>query len=638
MNKEDLLFIDIETCSAVSIKNVLDYVNHPSTRLLCAAARYNDIMTVWDTTRPCPYPTDKIWVAHNAYGFDKLIWNRFFPNHKPLKWLDTMPMCRAVGLPGKLEKVTMELFGEKKEDIGDILSAMCPKRIGNNWVYPQGNEVIWRKLISYNVKDVELLEKIWNVVSPHFNEYELLEVDQIINERGIKFDKKFALQQLRLWDVIQKKSFDYISEITKGELTDTDLRSTVKVNWWLMKQGVNLYTLNKQFVTEELEEYENNGCESLPLILEVLRAREVVTRGAKGKIERLLDIAMHLPPSESRLKHSTVAYGAHTGRWSGRGFQPHNMPRTTGIERTKKILALYDEQGFLQSKDLGEEPDNALVDLVRPILCAEEGKILLKADYAQVEARCTAWLANRTFPDRAYEIMASKIFGIRINDVTQTQRQVGKVAELSCQYGVSGTTFGITCRKQKIKLEEIGLTGKEVVTAYRESHPEIVEFWRDIENMAKGAVLSNDLYRTTKIKLQRIGKHLHIILPSGRPIVYRNARIENRIPKYCALLGIEPHYKPTIIYDHPHGREGILYGGLITENIAQAICRDILAYHLTICEKAEFPVVLHVHDEIICEVEEYKDNLENILKLNMPDWAKTFPMKLEVSANKRYIK
>src|SRR5262249_16624540 len=132
-------------------------------------------------------------------------------------------------------------------------------------------------------------------------------------------------------------------------------------------------------------------------------------------------------------------------------------------------------------------------------------------------------------------------------------------------------------------------------------------------------------------------------LPSGRILHYRGARIEDRIPGYAIALGID-RPKPTLIYNGPLG-ERTLYGGKLTENIVQALCRDLLATPLVKLEAARESVVLHVHDEIVTELrcsggEAAAEPLRRVATIaaTPPHWAKGFPLGVEAFAAPRYLK
>lgn len=687
---KDVLFIDIETQSGVDISNVLSYVSHPSTRILCAVVKRHGTKYSQEQQnytwipgldripsvalaallkeypyglyvgKQCPFPTDIPWVAHNAMGFDTLIWDRLYPNHKPAVWYDTIPMCRAAGLPGGLDKVSQILFSEGKKDAKLLIKTMCAaKWSGNKWTYPVGTPALWKQLIEYNIHDVLLLEKVYNEVSRTFTGYELLGADFRINSRGFNFDKTFAMLLLDLWNRVQKDAFDHVAAITNGELKLTDLRSPVKVKKWLETKGCHVDSLNKQNITEELEEYEETNCPNLPLIVEVIREREKVTRGSKGKVERLLEIALNT--SDTRLRHSLVSNGAHTGRYSGRGLQPHNLAKAFSKPLLNEILKRYKTNKTLTLDDLNicecpemehlsnciKNPADRLTELMRPVFCAPPGKLLTIGDYAQIEARILAWISGeslllRAFADPQKDVyceMASRLFGRRITKENFAERQLGKIVVLGCGYGMGKVKFEVFCKKSKpqIRLAELGLTSEDVITAYRKSVPAITTFWKQIELFVTQTVGSGIRGLCERVETKMDGKNLHIVLPSGRLLVYRNARIESRIPKFCAMFGMTPFYKPTIIYDHPHGREGQLYGGLITENICQAIGNDFLRDAILQCDREKLDVVMHVHDSVVLEDErDLTSELERVMT-NVPSWADGFPMKVDIHCGERNL-
>jgi DNA polymerase len=133
---------------------------------------------------------------------------------------------------------------------------------------------------------------------------------------------------------------------------------------------------------------------------------------------------------------------------------------------------------------------------------------------------------------------------------------------------------------------------------------------------------------------------LVVTLPSGRQLRYRNARIEDRIPGYAKAYHTT-RTKPTLVYTGPRG-EAMLYGGKITENIVQAICRDLLATALVRADAAGLRPVLHVHDEIVCEVPaaDATHGLQSLVDImtEPPTWATGFPIGVEGFAAPRYQK
>jgi DNA polymerase len=83
-----------------------------------------------------------------------------------------------------------------------------------------------------------------------------------------------------------------------------------------------------------------------------------------------------------------------------------------------------------------------------------------------------------------------------------------------------------------------------------------------------------------------------------------------------------------------------IYGGLIVENIVQAICRDLVAYGMLAVKKAGYDVIMHSHDELIAEAPIGFGNIEEYeaLMCSVPPWAEGFPIKSEGWVGKRYKK
>ena len=155
------------------------------------------------------------------------------------------------------------------------------------------------------------------------------------------------------------------------------------------------------------------------------------------------------------------------------------------------------------------------------------------------------------------------------------------------------------------------------------------------------AVLERTSVPAGRCAFTRAGEDLVATLPSGRELYYRRCRVESRVPGYAGRLGLPPRPRPTLVYDGPRG-ESVLFGGKITENLVQAICRDLLCCVLLRCERAGLPVVFHVHDEVVLEVprpraEESLHRLVEIM-VSPPRWAAGFPVVAEGFASPRYTK
>ena len=128
------------------------------------------------------------------------------------------------------------------------------------------------------------------------------------------------------------------------------------------------------------------------------------------------------------------------------------------------------------------------------------------------------------------------------------------------------------------------------------------------------------------------GRLLQMRIPSGRTLCYRAPEITI----------VEKSWGPTevIQYLDNTGAKKDLYGGLLTENLTQAVARDLLANAIFNVEAHGYPVVLHVHDELVAEVPEGFGSVEELCELmcQLPPWAAGLPLKAEGWRGERYRK
>lgn len=226
---------------------------------------------------------------------------------------------------------------------------------------------------------------------------------------------------------------------------------------------------------------------------------------------------------------------------------------------------------------------------------------------------------------------AAQIYGVAYDDVSKDQRQVGKVAELALGYQGSvgafsrmGATYGVELPEEEIK---------DIVKQWRLAHPMTKKLWSELDRSAKEAVL----YPGTVVDYRGIafrcdGRLLQMRIPSGRTLCYRAPEIAT----------VEKDWGPTEVIKYIDSNEGRkeLYGGLLTENLTQATAHDLLANAIFNVESHGYPVVLHVHDELVAEVPEGFGSVEELCELmcHIPPWAADLPLKAEGWRGKRYRK
>lgn len=491
-------------------------------------------------------------------------------------------------------------------------------------------------------------------------------LDQKINARGFRVDTSLA-KKAAMACAQEKIDLDTkVTEITNGAVTSAT--QVAKVKAFLSKRGVILP--NMQAGTLELA-LEDDSLEAEAK--QIIEARQRVSKSSTAKFLRILSAV----GPDKRLRGG-LQYGgaARTLRWAGRIFQPHNLPRPSRKlpEIRQAIKALQDGTADL----LTDNVHQLCSDVARSIIVAEPGYKLVVSDYSAIEGRVLAWLAGENWKLKDYAAdkdmyirTYQKMFGLSENaEVDSDQRQQGKCFELSMGYegGVnallnSAKTYGVDVVKvgagswraaprsiQRLAEKLYGYAlkrgdptphtiGKKLYmqleaakTMWRSTSPETVRLWKLYNDAAIAAIkMPGRRFKAGKCVFVRKNDTLAVKLPSGRLLLYANPKLrkDRRTGKisisYVGLYG---------------GRES-MYGGKLAENITQAVARDILAWAMLKVDKAGFPIVLHVHDEIVAEIlRSSKLTLDRLSEImcQKPVWAAGLPLAAEGYEAQRYRK
>ncbi len=334
------------------------------------------------------------------------------------------------------------------------------------------------------------------------------------------------------------------------------------------------------------------------------------------------------------------------------------------LEYSAAVTGRFAGGGKFNAQNLGREGFGLEM---RKLLMARPGHKLVTGDAAQIEARVLAWCtgqreqldAFRSHSDLYSKFSGDHVFHCEVRksrkddppllkEFFDSRRQVGKEAMLGLGFSMGALRFanGLRTKTATAKLFADGtLTPqlcREIVNAYRDNHPEIPQFWADLDDAFRQAIIG---VSTTvgPVRLERRDSTVFIWLPSGRALRYPNARLEerSRTIRYLNCDGQEAEFSPngdSIIY----GKEINLYGGKLTENIVQAIARDFLVEAILRLEAAGWEVLFHVHDEIVLEcpddqVEACKTALANELRRE-PTWAPGLPLDCDIAVLERYAK
>lgn len=644
---DKVAFLDFETMSTADLPSIgaKKYAADPSTKVACASMKVDGEYIPFDKEKYASIAETHTLVAHNA-PFDAEIWDRFVG--APAKWFDTLMTSRASGLPGGLDKLGQLLCGRGKDPVGKRLIDMISKvKIKNGEPqYVTGTSHLWRQFEEYCRRDVELLEIVYNKTKQNV-EPEIMTVDRAINDRGIPVFTPLLKHLSHLSEFNTRKS---ASEF--DESVGINPRSPKQVMEWLKKRGFHVDTVNKleliKLVTNPEEFFVGEeDCESVVAEIRVaLEQRSELVRVGSSKINTALNLEFG-----GRLFDQHVYWGAHTGRWTARGFQPQNLPSRTEAIDVHKLLTTEcldyctvarvaaDATAKMRETDPTAYCPAGLVinSLVRP--CIRTDGMLSIVDFGAVEARGVAWVADeqkmlKVFQDPKRDLYleyAIEMYGKHVKK-EDFERFVAKQIILACGYGLSGPGFKrsfdkflyiVSTKMHGTAIDEED--AKKFVQKYRQTFWKIPSVWKAYQT-AMMACVSGSSMHVGKCDFYLEHGAMVVRLPSGRCLRYNNVRVEDRVPGW-ARLSNNPVRVPTVVYANPKGYDDFLYGGKITENIVQAICRDLLAWSMVELEREELRPCVHVHDEVVCET----DNINKVCEImsSPPSWASGFPILVE---------
>jgi DNA polymerase len=276
--------------------------------------------------------------------------------------------------------------------------------------------------------------------------------------------------------------------------------------------------------------------------------------------------------------------------------------------------------------------------MLRPALVADHSFVV--ADWSAIEGRVNPWLCGAEakldiFRQRLdpYKVNAAATYGVRYEDVTDEQRQVGKVQELALGFGGSTGAFAAMGRGYGVRFEEA--QARRIVDAWRRANPWAVMFWQDLERAYMSAMRHpGHEFNAGRVTYFYDKQHLWYMLPSGRVLCYPFAKFEGEHLTYA-----KASWKPAA--DATEWPRAHLWGGLACENVTQASAHDILRVNLRQLDAIGLMrTVAHVHDEIVIETadpERVKTELERIM-VTPPDWAVGLPLAVEAKIMARYGK
>ena len=642
------LYIDIETYSSVDIKTcgAYKYIESPDFEILIIGYALDEgPVNIIDLVQGDELPEEFEEAlfdenckkhAHNAV-FERLSFRRVGFDIPVEQWYCTAVKAAYCGLPFSLDEVSKKLdLKDKKLDTGKALikyfSCPCkPTKINGMRTrnYPWHAPEKWDMYKEYNMYDVlaerEIHHRLEKYEIPEF-ERNLYVLDQNINDRGILVDKELAESAIFVDTDYTEMLMSRVREITELE----NPNSPVQLRQWLKSvTGDDIPSLAKDAIPVLMEKYASN-----PEIIEVLEARQKLSRSSVKKYYAMINCAM----SDDRVRGTFQFYGANrTGRWAGRLLQLQNLSKNhlDNIEVPRELIRQRDwDTVEIMYNDVAD----ILSQLVRTALIDPEGKTFCVADFSAIEARVVSWLADEEWrmevfrgDGKIYEAAGSRMFNVPISAVTKGSDLRAKAKNAELALGYQGSLGAM----KRMGGDKMGMSDTEmmsIVHKWRKANPKIVALWQEVEDCAHEAVrYQRKVVGTARnLEFDCDGDYLTVKLPSGRCLFYRNPRFVQK-----QVGGRGPVSKllcyDGIVQETKQWGDIETYGGKLTENIVQAISRDLIGYAMLQLEENDYAITMHVHDEAIAEVpadgweKQWLSEMERIMG-TPPSWAKDLPL------------
>lgn len=638
------LHIDIETYSGESLADagVHRYAEHPDFQILLFAYAFDDApVTVIDlasgVTLPAPVrrsleDPDVVKVAHNATFERVCIGAVLGKTLDPSQWECTMVQCARCGLPlslGEAAKV-LNLEAQKMTEGKKLIKQFCtPHDAPTGGLFDSKGRTLpaddpkgWETFKEYCRMDVEVereIDKALAWLEPTEEEKALYALDQRINDRGVGVDMRLVDNAVRM-DTVYKARLNTEAQRITGLANPN---SAVQLRGWIGdRTGLQLDTLRKADLPDI------KGKTDDPQVHRVLQIRAEMAKTSCAKYEAMQKTV----GADSRIRGLLQHHGTRTGRWAGRLVQMQNLPQNhiDDLDVARQLL----RDGDMDTMELcyGNVPDT-LSQLIRTAFVAPEGKTFAVCDFSAIEARVLAWLAGEEWVlevfrghGKIYEATAAQMYGCSVDEISKTdpRRQKGKIAVLALGYG-GGVGALAAMGGERMGLSPEDMAG--IVTDWRRANPNIVKVWSKLETAARRCITTGLDQKTHGLLFHRRPEDgtMTITLPSGRLLCYRSmATGTNRFGgESLKYRGVNSTTKQWGWIE--------TYGGKLTENVVQAIARDCLAHTLLTLEAFRYETVFHVHDEVICEVDDRTAGtaLHYIKEIfsAVPAWADGLPLK-----------
>lgn len=527
-------------------------------------------------------------VAHNA-RFDETI----FLHHQggmipkactPAAWACTADLAVYFSAPRALLGATKQLLG--------VLISKAYRGVAKGKGAKDFNADEWEQVVEAGRQDAYYCYHLWN----HFNgawrkdEQELSRINREAGRRGVavdvpKLDAAIEHMQQLLWEAGNTIPWEWGGTRSKTPMLVKEIAIECR------RVGIKCPSSFAQD-SIEAQEWEAENGEKYPWI-----AALGVWRKGNGFLSKLLTIKRRL--SEDGIFPFTLKYrGAHTGRLSGDGgLNMQNLSRdaTFGIH-------------------------------IRHMFIPRPGCKFLILDYSQIEPRILAEAVGlestlemvRTGMS-IYEAHAVNTMGYdpergALKKVDPALYSLAKARVLALGYGCGAERFQVMA-KTLCGLDLTSKECKETVWDFRNSNPEITQFWQK-------------LHREMGSASRKESRKYQLELKAGYVLDFFQVSTADGIQAQVTRGGTHLHY----------------YGGRLTENYCQAVGYMVLRDAILATEEQvpQYPMIWSVHDEIIFEVpedagEDIINEVSRLLTESSP-WADGIPLAVEGGLEDHYLK
>ncbi len=642
------IVIDIELFSPVDIEETSTsvYASHPQTAVRCVGyAIDNGPVRVWWSNEPVPAEIFECaadpfcrWAAFPA-SFERAIWREKlvalgWPAVPPLgRWICIQSMALALALPARLDKLGKALnLPEQKAD-GAIMRRMARPRPPAPGEDPEAGPFrhndpeSLKALGEYQAQDViaERAALRWLMLMPLVPmEQQRWQLDQIINERGVYINAILFDPAITIATAAKTAAQARLQTITGGVVETVGQHQRFKD--WLATKGCEVPNCERETLAHVLKA----RADLIADVREAIAARLEASGTAAEKFQTL----RRYRDGDGRVRYAFRFHGAATGRWSCRGPQFQNFKKEAeGIDA--KLEAV--RSGDIEAVQRLGPPLDIVGDIARAAICAPAGYRLLIGDFSGIESRVLAWLAGqldklamwakfdqtRDPQDDPYFILGTCSGSHR--------KPPASMANLAFGYG-----GGVPAWRNFAPLDDT--TTDEQITVYRnlwrDRHPQTVKFWHGFDDgqYRSGAAIQAMRQAPEPVQYGPLQLRCECLngvsfflmrLPSGRSVSYPFAALMRNDRGNAALTFMDNKLGQWVEYTRGKAKIKGMWGGVFTENATQAVACDLLSAAMQRLEDAGYPIVAHVHDEIICEVAEGSGSREEFQSLiaQLPAWA-----------------